>query len=255
MAETLTYDPGTDSTTLTTDEQESLEVGEKLVAEQEGLLAGKYKNAEELEQGYLELQKKFGTEETEAKEEVTQTEEPVEEVSSQVTLINDASAEYAEKGELSQETLAKFSEMSSKDLVEAYMEANTNAQQAVVDLTEAQVRDIQDAVGGKDAYGNIISWGVQNLPKDTMDSFDTLVNTTGNPKTIELAVAGIKAQMENATGYEGRMLSGKSPQASGDVFKSQASLVEAMNDPRYENDPAYRQDVIAKLERSDNLQF
>lgn len=255
MAETLTYDPGTDSTTLTTDEQESLEVGEKLVTEQEGLLAGKYKNAEELEQGYLELQKKFGTEETEAKEEVTQTEEPVEEVSSQVTLINDASAEYAEKGELSQETLAKFSEMSSKDLVEAYMEANTNAQQAVVDLTEAQVRDIQDAVGGKDAYGDIISWGVQNLPKDTMDSFDTLVNTTGNPKTIELAVAGIKAQMENATGYEGRMLSGKSPQASGDVFKSQASLVEAMNDPRYENDPAYRQDVIAKLERSDNLQF
>ena len=255
MAETLTYDPGTDSTTLTTDEQESLEVGEKLVAEQEGLLAGKYKNAEELEQGYLELQKKFGTEETETKEEVTQTEEPVEEVSSQVTLINDASAEYAEKGELSQETLAKFSEMSSKDLVQAYMEASSNAQQAVVDLTESQVRDIQDAVGGKDAYGDIISWGVQNLPKDTMDSFDTLVNTTGNPKTIELAVAGIKAQMENATGYEGRMLSGKSPQASGDVFKSQASLVEAMNDPRYENDPAYRQDVIAKLERSDNLQF
>ena len=255
MAETLTYDPGTDSTTLTTDEQESLEVGEKLVAEQEGLLAGKYKNAEELEQGYLELQKKFGTEETETKEEVTQTEEPVEEVSSQVTLINDASAEYAEKGELSQETLAKFSEMSSKDLVQAYMEASSNAQQAVVDLTESQVRDIQDAVGGKDAYGDIISWGVQNLPKDTMDSFDTLVNTTGNPKTIELAVAGIKAQIENATGYEGRMLSGKSPQASGDVFKSQASLVEAMNDPRYENDPAYRQDVIAKLERSDNLQF
>ena len=90
MAETLTYDPGTDSTTLTTDEQESLEVGEKLVTEQEGLLAGKYKNAEELEQGYLELQKKFGTEETETKEKVTQTEEPVEEVSSQVTLINDA---------------------------------------------------------------------------------------------------------------------------------------------------------------------
>ena len=255
MAETLTYDPGTDSTTLTTDEQESLEVGEKLVAEQEGLLAAKYKNAEELEQGYLELQKKFGTEETETKEEVTQTEEPVEEVSSQVTLINDASAEYAEKGELSQETLAKFSEMSSKDLVQAYMEASSNAQQAVVDLTESQVRDIQDAVGGKDAYGDIISWGVQNLPKDTMDSFDTLVNTTGNPKTIELAVAGIKAQIENATGYEGGMLSVKSPQAYGEVFKSQASLVEAMNDPRYENDPAYRQDVIAKLERSDNLQF
>jgi hypothetical protein len=28
-----------------------------------------------------------------------------------------------------------------------------------------------------------------------------------------------------------------------------------MNDPRYDRDPAYRQDVINKLDRSDNLQF
>jgi len=28
-----------------------------------------------------------------------------------------------------------------------------------------------------------------------------------------------------------------------------------MSDPRYDKDPAYRQDVIDKLERSDNLQF
>ena len=146
MAETLTYDPGTDTTTLTTEEQESLEVGEKLVEAQDGLLAGKYKNAEELEQGYIELQKKLGGEETATEKEVAQTEDQVEEqpeVSAQVTLINDASTEYAEKGELSQETLAKFSEMSSKDLVEAYMEASKNQpqQQAeVTDLTDAEVK-------------------------------------------------------------------------------------------------------------------
>ena len=254
MAETLTYDPGTDSTILTTDEQESLEVGEKLVAEQEGLLAGKYKNAEELEKAYTELEKKLGDGETEQVEPEPEV-EPSTEVNEQVTLINNASAEYADKGELSQETLAKFSEMSSKDLVQAYMEASQSAQDTVVDLTESQVRDVQESVGGKEVYSEVITWGIQNLPKETMESFDTLVNTTGNPKTIELAVAGIKAQMENATGYEGRMLSGKSPKASGDVFKSQAALVEAMNDPRYENDPAYRQEVIAKLDRSDNLQF
>ena len=32
------------------------------------------------------------------------------------------------------------------------------------------------------------------------------------------------------------------------------NLVRAMNDPRYDNDPAYRQDVIEKLDRSD-LEF
>ena len=37
--------------------------------------------------------------------------------------------------------------------------------------------------------------------------------------------------------------------------RSQAELVAAMSDKRYDNDPAYRQDVIEKLERSDNLEF
>ena len=49
----------------------------------------------------------------------------------------------------------------------------------------------------------------------------------------------------------GRMLTGKPSKQSSDVFRSQAQLVEAMSDPRYDRDPAYRQDVIAKLDRSD----
>ena len=260
MAETLTYDPATDTATvgdnLTPDEQENLEVGEKLEAEQEGLLAGKYKNAEELEKAYQELEKKLGGEESEKTEQEVEP-EPTPEVNEQVTLINDASVEYAEKGELSQETLAKFSEMSSKDLVQAYMEAQKNQpqqQSQVADLTDGEVNTIKNAVGGDTAYSNIINWSNANLTPDTMQAFDSLVNS-GNAKAIELAVSGLKAQMENATGYEGRMLSGKSPSTSGEVFRSQPELVAAMNDPRYDSDPAYRQDVIAKLERSDNLQF
>ena len=67
-------------------------------------------------------------------------------------------------------------------------------------------------------------------------------------------MSGLKAQFENANGYEGRMLSGKAPNNSGDVFRSQAEVVRAMSDPRYDDDPAYRQDLIAKLDRSD-VQF
>ena len=69
MAETLTYDAGTDTVTtednLTEAEQESLAVGEEMQAQQEQLLAGKYKNAEDLEKAYVELQKKLGGEGTE----------------------------------------------------------------------------------------------------------------------------------------------------------------------------------------------
>ena len=51
------------------------------------------------------------------------------------------------------------------------------------------------------------------------------------------------------------MVTGKAPQAQPNGFRSQAELVAAMNDKRYDTDPAYRQDVIAKLEQSNNLEF
>ena len=50
------------------------------------------------------------------------------------------------------------------------------------------------------------------------------------------------------------MVTGKTAPNNGDVFRSQAELVRAMSDSRYDSDPAYRQDVIEKLDRSD-LEF
>ena len=63
MAETLTFENQTETTTmenLNADEQDSLQVGEAMIEEQENLLAGKYKDAQELEKAYVELQKKLG---------------------------------------------------------------------------------------------------------------------------------------------------------------------------------------------------
>ena len=56
MAETLTFENTQEATTaenLTPDEQDSLKVGEALQDEQEQLLAGKYKDAQELESAYI----------------------------------------------------------------------------------------------------------------------------------------------------------------------------------------------------------
>jgi len=49
------------------------------------------------------------------------------------------------------------------------------------------------------------------------------------------------------------MLTGKAARAE-DAFRSQAEVVAAMSDPRYDRDPAYRQDLYDKLERS-NVAF
>ena len=279
MAETLTYDAGTDTVTdgegnnLTPAEQESLAVGEELVAQQEGLLAGKYKDAAELEKAYVELQSKLGeksnkdsgeagdtedTAEVESEETTEETEETPE-VSEAAQLITSASNEFNDKGELTPETIDKFSSMSSKELVEAYMQVQGQLPQAsqeaeVADISTAVVNEVKNAAGGEAAYNNMVQWAGENLDKNSIDAFDSIINS-GSVDAIKLAVSGLKAQYENSNGYEGQMYSGKAPKTSKDVFRSQAELVEAMSDRRYDRDPAYRQDVIEKLERSDNLSF
>ena len=263
MAETLSYDNTPYSATLSEEEQNSLEVGEQLVAEQEGLLAGKYRNAEELESAYLSLQKKLGqgNEEEEDYEEsdegYAEEEESDEEVSDDapaVSLINEASEEYyANDGQLSEETISKFSEMSSQDLVNAYLEIQANnpqAQTQALEMSEAQVNSVQNAAGGEANYNRVVEWAASNLPDAQIDAFDSVVDS-GNPAAIGIAFQGLQSQYNESNGYEGRMLQGKPAASSGDIFRSQAELVAAMGDPRYDNDPAYRADVIQKLEQSD----
>ena len=258
MAEILSYDNTPDTEVLSEEEQNSLEVGEKLVAEQEGLLAGKYKNAEDLEAAYLSLQKKLGqTEEEETEDdgegEVEEADEEVSEYAPAVSLINDASEEYyANDGKLSEETIEKFSTMSSQDLVNAYIEiqANNPQPQQATEMSDAQVNTVMNAAGGEANYDTVIEWAAANLPEKQIDAFDSVVDS-GNPAAIGIAFQGLQASYNEANGYEGRMLQGKPASSRGSVFRSQAELVAAMGDPRYDNDPAYRADVVEKLNNSD----
>ena len=262
MAETFTSDNTTESEVLTAEEQDSLAVGEQLTEAQDKLLAGKYKNAEDLEAAYLSLQQKLGKEEEvdyessdEGYEEEEGADEEVSENAPAISLINEASDEYyANDGTLSEETISKFSEMSSQDLVEAYMEMYENGQvgQASqgVEMSEAQVNSVMNAAGGEANYNEVVEWAAGNLPDRQIDAFDSVVDS-GNPAAIGIAFQGLQSAYQEANGYEGRMLQGKAPSSSGDVYRSQAELVAAMGDPRYDNDPAYRADVIQKLEQSD----
>ena len=266
MAETFTSDNTTETEVLTTEEQDSLEVGEKLVAEQEGLLAGKYENAEQLEQAYLSLQQKLGQEEEQTEEEYDYedsdegyeeeegSDEEVSEYAPAVNLITEASEEYyANEGALSEDTIERFSEMSSQDLVNAYLEiqANNPQQQAQpIELSEAQINTVQNAAGGEANYMNVVNWASTNLSQQQIDAYDSVVDS-GNPAAIGIAFQGLQSQYNEANGYEGRMLQGKPASSRGQVYRSQAELVAAMGDPRYDTDPAYRADVIQKLDQSD----
>jgi hypothetical protein len=124
MAETLTFDNTVEQTSadsLTADEQDSLQVGEQIQEQEEQLLAGKYENAQELEKAYIELQKKMGSndeaEEGEAEETSNeQQDEPPMEITPAVVAITEAADQFEKTGKLTDETLAKFSEICSQYL-------------------------------------------------------------------------------------------------------------------------------------------
>ena len=257
---TLTYDPTpADQPEFSPEEQESLAIGEQAVADQQELLAGKFKDAEALEQAYIELQKKLGTNETDTNaeeaqpEEKEQLQEEEEEVNPVQDLLNSASEEfYNNEGEISQETLDELSKLDSNDLISAYI-AMQSGETQTTDLSNDEISAIYSIAGSEEQYNNLTSWAGENLPQDYIDAFDSLVDK-GDARMVELAVAGLRAEYEKKNGYEGEMLTGKASQPQADVFRSQAEVVQAMSDPRYDRDPAYRQDVFAKLERS-NIQY
>ena len=260
MTEKLTYDPTpADAPEFTEDEQDSLAVAEKLGQEESELYAGKYQSAEELEEAYINLQKKLGSsdEDDEVEETTFDEDEYPEEVAEGVDLITTASEEYYENdGAISEETMQRFTEMSSSDLVEAYMairDRNPDVDGGVAtDLTDAEMNQVYNSAGGEAEYGRLTSWAAENLSETKLDAFNDMIDR-GNATAIQIAVAGLRAEYEAQEGYEGRMLTGKSAPAA-DGFRSQAEVVQAMSDPRYDRDEAYRQDVYDKLERSD-IQF
>ena len=260
MTEKLTYDPTpADAPEFTEDEQDSLAVAEKLGQEESELYAGKYQSAEELEEAYINLQKKLGSsdEDDEVEETTFDEDEYPEEVAEGVDLITTASEEYYENdGAISEETMQRFTEMSSSDLVEAYMairDRNPDVDGGVAtDLTDAEMNQVYNSAGGEAEYGRLTSWAAQNLSETKLDAFNDMIDR-GNSTAIQIAVAGLRAEYEAQEGYEGRMLTGKAAR-SPNGFRSQAEVVQAMSDPRYDRDEAYRQDVYDKLERS-NVQF
>ena len=289
MAETLTVNTDESTTDLTPEEQDSLQVGEKMTQEQGELLAGKYKNAEDLEKAYIELQKKLGDKDDGVSEEGQQE---TQEVESETTegYLEDGSVNYDQvskdygseissifknkdidpyqmdkhfqenNGTLSEDMYKQLESAGfNKTLVDSFLKGlNTDTQETTTEpeeerFTESEIRSVQNSVGGEEQYKRLVEWASSNLPANDIDAFDELIST-GNTNQIKLAVQGMNAKYQEANGYEGRMLQGKPSKQSGEVFRSQAQLVKAMSDPRYDNDPAYRADVIEKLERSD-LEF
>ena len=252
---TLTYNPAeAQEGEFTEQEQENIKVGEALEEQQNQLLAGKFKDAEDLEKGYIELQKKLGEPKEDAEEQqevetVEDTKEDDKESEVDATFLDKLWDESND--EFSQETLKELEGMKPQDLAQMHLEYRAKTQPTP--LNDEAVNSLQGVAGGKEGYDTMIEWAQQNLQEQEIKMYDTVMDR-GDPLACFFAVQALKNRFDDASGVDGEMLTGKAPVNKGDVYRSQAEVVRAMNDPKYENDPAYRQDVYSKLERS-NLEF
>lgn len=200
-------------------------------------LPEKFQSAEDLAKAYGELEKKVGQPRQEAATEESTTEEATG-ISGTLT---SATNEFIENGELSEESFeALAKEGLPRELVESYIQG----QQAMM---ETQSNQVKETVGGDANYQAMAEWAAENLSEGEIDAFNEIVES-GTIDQANVAVRGLYAEFRSAGGKAPNLLQGSTSGTGGaKPFNSAAQVTEAMRDPKYKNDPAYRELVEQRL--------
>jgi hypothetical protein len=254
------------ATELTPAEKESLAIGERLEqqereqstraykdaqeTEQNSLqFAGKFRTAEDLEKAYLELEKKLG-----------QPKDKTESTPQTESSDDDASDE--QRGQDGQESSQESGQDQGQDQGPAQDQGSDQGpgqdeqgDQEAVQLTQEDANAILESVGGQASFDAMITWGNQNLPEADQEAYNAVL-ASGNVSAIKLATEGLMARFRANADFQGSPLRGRpgSTEPGARPFRSRQEVAAAMSDRRYERDPAYRSDVMARIAVSpDNL--
>jgi len=246
---TLTYNPEEpQAEEFTAEEQENIAVGEQLEQQEQALLAGKFRDAEELEKAYVELQTKLG----QPKEEEPEVEEPEQEEEPSDNFA-DTLWEEAQGTEFSKETLERLKGMNPGELAKMYLDYRSEQAPTGPKIDEAGAQSLREMVGGEQSYENMVQWAQSNYNEQDINRYNSVMNS-GDPDAMYFAVQALNSRYTDTTGMEAPLITGKGSAQKVDAFQSQAEVVRAMSDDRYDTDPAYRAQIAQKLERS-NLDF
>lgn len=213
-------------------------------------LPGKFKTPEELARAYSELESKLGG--------AKSTEQPASPPAPTIDAnAADPSAALAERGINFDELVTEYSTANGlsdatyeklakagipKSVVDNYVEG----QRAKGELIQATVFA---EVGGADGFAEMVAWARANMTPAEIQAYNDTINS-GDVEKTKLAVRGVFTKFQSARPAEPSLLNGNPAAASGDVFESWHQVTEAMRNPLYSKDPAYRAKVEAKISRS-----
>lgn len=266
-AEALGITPETAETTSTT-EPNTLGI-------RPAKILGKFESQADLEKAYKELETKLGkpkeqgsnesTEEGEGSEEPTnelpsdeldadavdETEDeseqasdvPAEQIAAREGVQNAFQA-LSTAGEMTPEVQAEFDKVGiSKELVAEF--------KALVDFrASTQERELKSIAGTDAQYKELLDWASNKLSDADIDAFDKAINQ-GTFAESKVAVTNLVSRMKTEGGIrQDNLVKSTGNSRSKGGYESMAQLVKDQNDSRYSKDPAFRQKVLEKLERS-----
>lgn len=216
-------------------------------------------DAEGIAKSYGELRSKMDSKPAEEKPEEKSEEAPVDatgkikpeekveekpegEPAPLTTAMEAARSEWAETQEVSEDTIASLEKAGiPRDVFNLYIEG-LKAQ------TQVLVGQIHEIAGGKEQYEAATAWAAKNLKAEEIGAFNEALD---NSKLRETAITGLMARFSKAAPSEGRqVIPNDTPPAGSDVFADRSELIAAQKDPRYSTDAKYRDEVMAKLARS-----
>ncbi len=214
-----------------------------LNAERPEWLPEKFESGEALAKSYTELEKKMSSEQT-----TEATPQDTKEQAEQATglSLDKYYQEYADSNELSADSYAELEKSGlNKELVDSYIQGQSA-------LAEKQSTEMFSEVGGKDNYDKMVGWATDNLTETEINAFNKIMES-GNQDEMKLAITGMNSRFQATNPSEPKLVKGEAPKIANDSFKSTYEVAQAINDPRYTHDTAYRKSVEEKLKRSDIL--
>tara|TARA_R100001082_G_scaffold77065_1_gene44944 strand:- start:10791 stop:11534 length:744 start_codon:yes stop_codon:yes gene_type:complete len=200
-------------------------------------LPEKFKNVEDLAKAYGELESKLGSSNNEIQEtqQTNTTPQFFGENAEKYT------NEFTQNGNLSEESIKEITE---SGIPREYVDAYIKGQQA---MAQQSLTTVYNEVGGEESYKGMMTWAEENLSETEINAYNNAVES-GDMDTAMMAVRGLHARFGQTNGQSPSLLQGNAgSKSSTSAYRSLAELTKDMRDPRYEKDPAYRQDVQNRL--------
>lgn len=200
-------------------------------------LPEKFESEQDLANAYAELEKKQSASDTDKSDAKSETQEDTNGINDVIAKATDV---FAEKGELADKDYNALAKVGiPREMVDAYI----RGQEALISSQELEV---QEVVGGGANYEAMTDWASENLSETEIEAFDEVV-TAGTVDQAKMAVQGLYARFVSSGGKPPNVNQGAVTGSSVKPFGSAAQVTQAMADPRYQNDPAYRQQVERRL--------